>query len=51
MDEAAQMIDMNDIQAVDEVKAQILESFKAWKHYKKRNVRVGVRGDLWVAFY
>ena len=32
------MIDMNgpDIEAVDEVKALILESVNAWKNYKKR---------------
>ena len=35
---ALMMIDMNgpDIEAVDEVKALILESVNAWKNYKKR---------------
>ena len=40
------MIDMNgpDILAVDEVKALILESLKAWKNYKKRNARWSTEG-------
>jgi hypothetical protein len=38
------MDDMNDIQAVDEVKALILESLKVWKNYKKRNARWSTAG-------
>ncbi len=33
---ALMMIDMNDIQAVHEVKARILEYVNAWKNFKKR---------------
>ena len=40
------MIDMNgpDIEAVDEVKALILESVNAWKDYKKRVPSRGSQG-------
>ena len=40
------MIDINgpDNEAVDEVKALILESLKAWKNYKKRNARWSTAG-------
>jgi hypothetical protein len=40
------MIDMNgpDIEAVDEVKALILESVNAWKNYKKRVPSRGRQG-------
>ena len=38
------MIDMNDIQAVNEVKTLILESVNSWKNYKYRVPSRGSQG-------